>query len=152
MRKIRQIIIHCSATPIGRDIGAKEIERWHRHLGWKTIGYHYVIRLDGSLEKGRPEWQIGAHCVGYNRQSIGICYIGGLNASGVPNDTRTAEQTATMIQLIRSLLQRYPSATVCGHNNLSTKACPGFDVIRWWNGVTNPPPLSSTAIALTPMR
>jgi hypothetical protein len=80
-RKIERIVVHTAATPEGRDIGAQEIDRWHRQRGWRMIGYHYVIRLDGTVEEGRDETIPGAHARGYNRTSIGICLIGGMDAS-----------------------------------------------------------------------
>lgn len=93
MRKINKLIIHCSATPEGRAVSVSDITRWHRERGFRTIGYHYVIYLDGSVHAGRPVSEEGAHCLGQNRNSIGICYIGGLDAKSLlPKDTRTEAQ------------------------------------------------------------
>ena len=89
MRRIDSIIIHCSATQAGMDFSAKDIDCWHRARGMNEIGYHYVVRLDGSVEPGREVARMGAHCIGWNERSIGICYIGGLDARGHPADTRT---------------------------------------------------------------
>ena len=80
MRQIKYIILHCTATREGKAFTAADIDRWHRARGWNGIGYHYVVRLDGTVEHGRPEAQIGAHCVGVNATSIGVCYVGGLAA------------------------------------------------------------------------
>ena len=76
LRKIDKIIVHCADTPDGKDFTIKDIDRWHKERGWQCCGYHHVIRLDGTIENGRPLAQIGAHCKGYNENSIGICLIG----------------------------------------------------------------------------
>ena len=97
MRKINLIIVHCSATPEGKDFTVDDITRWHKARGFKTIGYHYVIYRDGSIHKGRPVSEEGAHCVGHNKNSIGVCYIGGLAADGkTPKDTRTDSQKSSL--------------------------------------------------------
>lgn len=128
MRNINLILIHCTATPEGMDFKAKDIDRWHKQNGWKGIGYHYVIDLDGTVEKGRPDNEIGSHCTGKNKNSIGIVYVGGLNAKGQPCDTRTDEQKQALWELLRQLLIKYPKATIHGHNEFSNKACPCFNV------------------------
>lgn len=129
--KIKEIIIHCSATPAGRDHTAADIDRWHKARGFRCIGYHYVIRLDGTVEPGRPESEAGAHCLGHNSFSIGICYIGGVAADGkTPADTRTEFQKASMRRLVAELRRRYPGASVHGHREFANKACPSFDVSR----------------------
>jgi len=128
MRQIKQIIIHCSATPEGKNIGATTIRGWHKERGFTDIGYHYVIRLDGTIEQGRPIEQIGAHCQGHNRNSIGICYIGGLSQKRQPKDTRTIAQRQAMKQLIQELQEQFPEATIHGHREFAAKACPCFDI------------------------
>lgn len=128
MRKINEIIIHCSATQEGMDFHAKDIDRWHKERGYNKIGYHYVVDLDGTVELGRNESEIGAHCSGRNRYSIGICYIGGLDKKGNAKDTRTLEQRESLWELLRQLLIKYPNATIHGHNTYSSKACPCFNV------------------------
>lgn len=128
MRQIKEIIVHCSATVEGRNIGAATIRGWHKERGFSDIGYHYVIRLDGTIEAGRPIDQIGAHCQGHNRNSIGICYIGGLSQKRQPKDTRTIAQRQAMKQLIRELQEQFPMATIHGHNEFADKACPCFDI------------------------
>ena len=128
MRSITQIIIHCSATPEGKDFTVSDIDRWHRQRGFKMVGYHYVIRLDGTIEQGRPLEMIGAHCTGHNAHSIGICYIGGLDRSGNPKDTRTQVQKDVLWSLVKSLQKRFPDATVHGHMEFANKACPCFEV------------------------
>lgn len=131
MRKIREIIVHCSATAEGKDFRASDIDRWHRERGFRCIGYHYVVRLDGSIERGRPETEIGAHCKGHNSISIGVCYIGGLAGDGrTPRDTRTPAQKAALLRLLRELKRRYPGAAIHGHREFAPKACPCFDARR----------------------
>ena len=105
---------------------AAQIDTWHRQRGFHLgIGYHYVIRRDGSIEKGRPEWLIGAHCKNYNAHSIGICYEGGLDIRGDPADTRTEAQKTAMRQLLEDLHKRYPHALILGHHDLNPhKPCP----------------------------
>ena len=131
MRQITEIIIHCSATPEGRNIGAATIRHWHLDRGFQDIGYHYVVRLNGTVETGRPVEQIGAHCTNHNRNSIGICYIGGLDRQGKPKDTRTPEQKHALAELCRQLLLQFPGTTIHGHNEFANKACPCFDVQQW---------------------
>ena len=79
MREINKIIVHCSATREFQDVKTEEIRRWHMDKGWSDVGYHYLIELDGSINKGRPVERIGAHCKGHNNDSIGVCYIGGVD-------------------------------------------------------------------------
>lgn len=130
MRTIKFIIIHCSATPDGYDFTAQDIDRWHRERGFRKIGYHYVIRLDGTVERGRQLSEVGAHCSGYNKQSVGICYVGGLDAVHLkPADTRTSAQKRALRQLLEHLHTMFPKARVVGHRDLNRhKACPCYDV------------------------
>lgn len=128
MRSIHEIIVHCSATPEGRNYTVEQITQWHRQRGFSTIGYHYVIYLDGSTHLGRPLSMSGAHCLGHNAHSIGICYIGGVAADGrTPKDTRTAPQRTALARLLRVLHAQFPKATLHGHNEFANKACPSFD-------------------------
>ena len=120
MRHITLIVIHCSAVRPGQTSSAAQIDSWHRRRGWKMgIGYHYVVRRDGQVEPGRPEWLIGAHCLHHNRHSIGVCYEGGLDSEGRPADTRTTEQKLAMVQLLEVLHRRYPRALIVGQNDLN---------------------------------
>ncbi len=124
-------MIHCSAVRQGQQSSASDIDRWHRERGWKHgIGYHYVVRRDGTVERGRPLWRVGAHCKGHNQHSIGICYEGGLDIRGRPADTRTAEQKDTLQKLLERLKEDYPEAKVVGHRDLPgvKKDCPCFEV------------------------
>lgn len=141
------IVIHCSATKPSQDVDAREIDRWHRRQGWLKIGYHWVIKRDGTLETGRLLSEAGAHVKGYNDRSIGICMVGGVaEASGKPESNFTPAQWETLEGTVVSMLGLYPRATVVGHRDLSpdlngngkvepneyTKACPSFDVKQWW--------------------
>lgn len=127
-RKIEKIIIHCSATPEGRHVTVKEIDKWHRERGFSGIGYHWVVYLDGTVHKGRSEAFDGAHTVGQNAKSIGVCYIGGVDQGLKAKDTRTPAQKIALRKLVLDLLSRYPGATVHGHNEFAAKDCPCFDV------------------------
>lgn len=127
MRTINEIIIHCSATKEGNKISAATIDRWHKDRGWRGIGYHYVVRIDGSIEYGRPVQDIGAHVKGRNKHSIGVCYIGGLDADMEPKDTRTTEQKESLLYLLKTLKRLHPNATIHGHREFANKACPCFD-------------------------
>ena len=129
MRNITLIVIHCSAVAPWQQSSAADIDRWHRERGWKYgIGYHYVVRRDGTIERGRPLELIGAHCKGHNDHSIGICYEGGLDAQGHPADTRTTDQRVALRALIMELHRTFPQALIVGHNVLNPmKSCPCFD-------------------------
>ena len=136
MRRINEIIVHCAATREGRDFTVEDITRWHKARGFATIGYHYVIYRDGSIHEGRPLEQIGAHCVGHNKHSIGICYIGGCASDGkTPKDTRTPEQKEALLALLRRLKARFPNATIHGHRDFAAKACPSYDAFREYSGL-----------------
>lgn len=129
MRSIDKIIIHCSATVEGRHFTVEDIDRWHKQRGFRCIGYHFVIYLDGSVHNGRPIEEVGAHCLNHNAHSIGICYIGGLDEAKKPKDTRTPQQKDALKRLVQKLLNDYPNAKVHGHNELAcvrTKREPGF--------------------------
>lgn len=146
---IDAIVIHCSATKEGKDIKAADIEKEHKKRGFKRIGYNYVIDLDGTVEVGRPLTMDGAHCNtaglsgrSYNKHSIGICYVGGLDANGKPKDTRTKEQRVALNDLVWNLFELYNIKEIIGHRDASPdldgdgevepseyiKACPCFDV------------------------
>lgn len=149
MNKIDSIVIHCSATKEGVDYRVKDIDKWHRERGFQMIGYHYVIDLDGTVEIGRPLSMNGAHCntaglsgESYNKHSIGICYVGGLDRNGKAKDTRTDAQKAALRTLVARLREKYPIKEVIGHRDASPdrngdgkitpdeyiKLCPCFDV------------------------
>lgn len=145
MREIDRIIIHCADTPAGRDDTVADIRRWHtlpppRGNGWKDVGYHYIIRLDGTIELGRPESEPGAHTQGYNAHSIGVCYVGGKSADGShPEDTRTPQQKEALVKLLSDLKARYPKASIFGHRDLNSgKACPSFDASAEYKDIGKP--------------
>ncbi len=120
---IREIVIHCSDSPNGREHTAEDIHRWHKEKGWDGIGYHYVITTHGEIQNGRPEYWTGAHASGHNTGSIGICLIG--------RDDYSDLQWNSLEALISDLQKKHPNAKVIGHNEISNKTCPGFNVQRW---------------------
>ena len=129
-RTITEIIVHCSATPEGKDYTVADIRRWHKAQGWSDIGYHYVIYRNGHIEPGRDVDLIGAHCVNHNAKSIGICYIGGVTNDGKQKakDTRTLAQKAALLNLLSDLRRLYPEAKIYGHHDFEPKKeCPSFD-------------------------
>lgn len=127
-RVINEIIIHCSATAEGKDYTTSQIKQWHLARGFSDIGYHWVIYRDGSIHQGRDESKVGAHCTGHNSYSIGVCYIGGCSTDGkTPKDTRTENQKASLIKLLKELKMKYPKAKIYPHYKFANKACPCFD-------------------------
>jgi len=147
MNRIDFIAIHCSATPAGSDISAADIRRWHREKGWRDIGYHYVIRLDGTVEKGRDDSIPGAHEPRINRNSLAICLVGGsppvgsdAQKKGLGQNTYTAAQWNALERLVGKLKHDHPDAEVLGHRDVPgvRKACPSFDVRKWWQLVNTP--------------
>lgn len=128
MRTIDKIFVHCSATIEGKYFDVNDIRAWHKSKGWSDVGYHYVITLDGQIQEGRPLDKIGAHVKGHNQGSIGVCYIGGVDADKKPKDTMTDLQETAMVNLLQSLKKQFPQSTIHGHNEFSNKACPSFDV------------------------
>ena len=130
MRKINKIILHCSATPQGREVSVSTIRKWHLQRGFNDIGYHFVIDLQGGVHIGRPISKQGAHCSGHNRGSIGICYVGGMSKDmKKAKDTRTQAQKDSLINLMHELIYKYnKDMTIHGHNEYSNKRCPSFIV------------------------
>lgn len=136
MRTINEIIVHCTATPEGKDYTVDDITRWHKERGFKTIGYHYVVYRDGSVHEGRPLAEVGAHCKGHNAHSIGVCYVGGLTADGrKAKDTRTLEQKEALVLLLVRLKTKFPLAEIHGHRDFAAKECPSFDATREYAGI-----------------
>ena len=137
MRQITLIIIHCSAVRPDQTSSVAQIDTWHRKRGWKLgVGYHYVVRRDGEIQAGRPEWMVGAHCKNHNSHSLGVCYEGGLNIRGQPADTRTEAQKRALGWLLRQLHRAYPKALIVGHHDLNPqKDCPCIaDVVKeYWD-------------------
>jgi N-acetylmuramoyl-L-alanine amidase len=137
MREIKHLVVHCSATPEGKHFTAADIDRWHKAQGWRMIGYHFVILLDGTIQIGRPIEQVGSHVAGHNAKSIGICLIGGMDAANKkPKDTYNAKQLEALHALLHDLKAQFPSAEVLGHRDFPgvNKACPSKDIRKWWNG------------------
>jgi N-acetylmuramoyl-L-alanine amidase len=129
VREIKRIVLHCAATKPSQDIDADTIREWHLARGWSDIGYHYVIKLDGIVESGRPLSLMGAHARGHNKNSVGICYIGGLDYKGKPQDTMNGRQVDSFKRLVYALcITLNKPLAIHGHNEFSDKACPSFKV------------------------
>ena len=142
MRRIDKIILHCSATPAGKHFDVNEIRKWHvEGRGWKDIGYHYIVYIDGQAVVGRPVETPGAHTQGHNKNSIGVCYVGGVSnikdkkGKFPAEDTRTPEQKEALWKLLMELMACYDGATLHGHNEFAAKACPSFDVQKEYKDV-----------------
>lgn len=130
------IAVHCSASIPDMATDAKVIDRWHRQRGFLMLGYHYVIKTDGMVEKGRDIGAIGAHVEGYNATSVGICMVGGVDANGPagkPVNNFSKEQFKALAELLETLKAVYPAAVIQGHRDFPNvkKACPSFDVKAW---------------------
>lgn len=132
-RNIKEIIVHCSATPEGEDFTVAQIRQMHLARNFADIGYHYVIYRDGSINPGRSEAVSGAHCTNHNSISIGVCYIGGCPPRSIKNwdkqgkDTRTPAQKTALIKILKELKTKYPGAKIYGHRDFANKLCPSFD-------------------------
>lgn len=127
----RNIIVHCAATKPGMDVGLREIRQWHKERGFLDVGYHFIIRRNGVIEVGRDVDQVGAHTVGQNETSVGICLVGGVDNSMKPQANFTPQQMATLRTLLKEMTDKYPGVAVKGHREFAPKACPSFDVQRW---------------------
>lgn len=128
MRDINEIIVHCTATPEGKDYSVATIDKWHKARGWSGIGYHFVVHLDGTVERGRPVEKVGAHVAGRNAKTIGAVYVGGVERDGkTPKDTRTPAQKISLTNLLKELVAKYAITKISGHNEYAAKACPSFD-------------------------
>jgi N-acetylmuramoyl-L-alanine amidase len=149
---VKYLVVHSAATQASTDIGVPEITRWHRARGFLEIGYHFVIRRDGTVEPGRAITKPGAHVADHNSHSIGICMVGGLDPNGKAEDNYTLDQKAALAALLLGLLPQYPKAEVLGHRDLSPdrngdgkvspnewlKDCPCFDVREWFSATVHP--------------
>lgn len=143
MRRIDNIVIHCTATKEGKYFDVSDIDNWHKQIGFRCVGYHYLILLDGSIQVGRNEEEVGAHVKGFNKHSIGISYVGGLDKNGNSKDTRTNSQKKSLLSLLSELKERYNNAKILGHRDFSKdlnnnghiepneymKDCPCFNAI-----------------------
>lgn len=127
------IFVHCSATKPSMDIGASEIRKWHKERGWSDIGYHFVIRRDGTIEDGRPVDAVGAHVQGWNSRSVGVCLVGGVSEENANQYEAnfTPEQMESLCGLLGKLKVQYPRAMIMAHHDVAPKACPSFDLKLW---------------------
>lgn len=126
------IVIHCAATPPTMDVGVKEIREWHKQRGFNDVGYHFIIRRDGTREKGRDINVVGAHVVGYNHKSVGICLVGGVSRDHKPENNFTEAQWTTLLLTLRELHEEFPRAVIVGHRDLDAgKECPSFSVSEY---------------------
>ena len=136
-RTIDEIIVHCTATPEYKHYTVSDIRKWHTTpvnkggRGWSDIGYHYIVYLDGTVVEGRDVDIAGAHCVGHNSHSIGVCYVGGIDRyTKKAKDTRTELQKNALLNLLMDLKKLYKNATIHGHRDFANKACPSFDATK----------------------
>ena len=136
-RNIKEIIVHCTATPEGRTETVQSIRIMHKANGWSDIGYHYLIGLNGECWNGRNVNLIGAHCEGHNTNSIGVCYVGGVDKKMKPKDTRTSKQKDALLSLLKGLRKLYPKAKIVGHCDLDKKgkSCPSFDATNEYSKI-----------------
>lgn len=125
MNNPEYVVIHHSAS---EDVPIETIDQWHRNKGWNGVGYHYIIRKNGDVEKGRPNKKMGAHTIGHNHHGIGICLTGNFM-----NSTPTKEQMSALKELLETLKEAYPKVKVVRHRDLQATACPG-DMFPWDNG------------------
>lgn len=137
IRNINRIIVHCTATPEGRAETIQSIRNMHLANGWSDIGYHYLIGLNGERWNGRNVNLVGAHCNGYNANSIGVCYVGGVDKNLKAKDTRTQKQKDALISILKDLRRLYPKAKICGHRDLDKhgKLCPSFDATKEYKNI-----------------
>ena len=147
MTRVDFLAIHCSATPAGgkhETIGVNDIRRWHRERGFRDVGYHFVIKRDGTVENGRPTDQPGAHEPRINSRSIAVCLVGGAPPAGseaarkgLGENNFTDAQFEALKRVLTDLRRKYPKAEVIGHRDVPgvQKACPSFDCRAWWKAV-----------------
>ena len=158
MKKIQFLVIHCTATPEGREVSADEIRRWHlspspKGRGWKQVGYTDMIHLNGAIERlvannedsYVDSWEITNGVAGINSISRHIVYVGGLSSSNPsegggmkPKDTRTPAQRETLAKFVKEFVRKHPEVKVAGHNQFAAKACPSFDVPKWLKSIGIP--------------
>lgn len=130
-KETKHVIVHCAATKPSMDVGVREIRQWHKERGFLDVGYHFIIRRNGTIEDGRDVNQVGAHTVGQNETSVGVCLVGGVDDKLQPQANFTPQQMATLRKLLGELKVKFPEAVVKGHRDFAAKACPSFDVKRW---------------------
>ena len=143
--KLKYLVIHCTATPDGREVSSDEIRQWHTAplskggRGWKQVGYTDMIHLDGRVERlvannedaNVDPWEVTNGAAGYNRVSRHVVYVGGVTRQGIPRDTRTAAQREALKKYVLDFHKKHPDVKIVGHNQLAAKACPSFDVPKW---------------------
>ena len=136
-RTIKEIIVHCTATPEGRIETVESVRNMHKARGFSDIGYHYLIGLNGERWEGRNVNLIGAHCEGHNSNSIGVCYVGGVDKKMQAKDTRTEKQKDALVVLLKDLRKLYPKAKIYGHRDFDKKgkACPSFDATKEYKNI-----------------
>lgn len=125
------IFVHCSATKPSMGIGVREIRQWHKEQGWLDVGYHFIIRRDGTVEVGRPVSVVGSHVQGWNEKSVGVCLVGGIDDKGKHSANFTPQQMNQLSTLLEDLTGMYPEADIKAHHDVAPKACPSFDLGRW---------------------
>lgn len=132
------LVIHCAATRPTMDVGVREIRQWHKQRGFLDVGYHLIVRRDGTVEKGRDLYQVGAHAKGFNANSVGICLVGGVDDKLKPEDNFTPEQYVTIDKLVDQMVSTFPDLKrIVGHTNLdSGKACPSFDAVARYKHIS----------------
>jgi N-acetyl-anhydromuramyl-L-alanine amidase AmpD len=136
-RVVRRIFIHCTATRPSQEYGLKEARADHLARGWSDVGYHYIVRRDGTVEQGRPETVAGAHARGHNHDSLGVALEGGIDEEGRPDCNYTADQWGSLRALVVGIQSRHKIGWIGGHRDVdSTKKCPCFDARAWANGLT----------------
>lgn len=146
MAKLKRLVLHCTATPEGREVSSADIRHWHTDpvskggRGWKQVGYTDMIHLDGQVERlvdnnedaNVDPWEVTNGAAGYNSTSRHVVYVGGVAGDGkTPKDTRTAAQLKAMEAYVKDFHRRFPDIPIVGHNQLAAKACPSFDVQAW---------------------
>lgn len=126
------IFVHCSATKASMNVGLREIRQWHKEQGWLDVGYHFVIRRDGTIEEGRPVDVVGSHVKDWNSKSVGVCLVGGIDDKGRYEANFTPAQMLELRGLLQTLLAKYPGSKLMAHHEAAPKACPSFNLNRWW--------------------
>ena len=132
-KETNAIFVHCSATKPSMDVGVREIAQWHKEKGWLAIGYHFVIRRDGTVEAGREQSAVGSHVANYNHDSVGVCLVGGIDDKGKFAANFTPAQMNSLRSLLVELKVQYPGSVLRAHHDVAPKACPSFDLKRWWD-------------------
>ncbi len=125
------IFVHCSATKPEMDIGVETIRMWHKQQGWLDVGYHFIIKRDGTVEEGRPVNVVGSHVKDWNSWSVGVCLVGGIDAKGKFEANFTPAQMNSLRNKLADLKVLYPQAEIKAHHDVAPKACPSFDLQRW---------------------